>query len=204
MNLLSIDPIEPFDGFINYFRNRTNVFSFFSAEGEKLSAYGEPSTVINYSITCTYIKCQWASPENFENTYIVFSFKCPIYLTHYTLKTRTDNQYNLPVSWTVECSNDGQSWFLVDTKEGRDELTKKSAYHTYKCDRSIMFAKKIRIWCKKTTGYRYFHLSKAEFFGKMNISTCRAPFNENQIFTYNSSVSISLQVIRLLILLLVS
>ena len=122
MNELVIKPRSPFKGFINYFHKRTDVFSFFKAEGEKFSGWGEASTVINYSITCTNPSCQWVSPNDPLKSYIVFTFECPIYLTHYTLRTRTNYDTSTPTSWTVECSHDDENSFLVDTKENRTEL----------------------------------------------------------------------------------
>ena len=184
MNEIVIKPNSPFNGFINYFYKRTDVFSFFKAEGEKYTyAWADASSVINYSITCTNVSCQWVTPSDQSKSYIVFTFECPIYLTHYTLRTRTDAPGNTPVTWTVECSHDDDStWFVVDTKENREELKEQGAYHTFKCDEAFMYAKKIRIWCKGTTtpsGY-HFHLSRAEFFGKMDVSQCKLPFSVNR------------------------
>ena len=120
MNEFTLKPKSPFNGFVNYFTKRTDVFQYFSAEGEKhSSSWGEASTVLNYSIDCNGASCQWASYYTLNKSYIVFTFACPIYLTHYTLRTRTDASGNTPVSWTVECSRDGITWELVDTKENR-------------------------------------------------------------------------------------
>jgi len=182
MNEIVIKPKTPFNGFINYFHKRTDVFSFFKAESEAYNNnWGDASKVINYSITGNHPLSQWVSPPDPSKSYIVFNFKCPIYLTHYTLRTRTDISENFPVSWIVECSYDGKNWFLVDTKVDRKELLDVYANWTYKCDRAFMYAKKIRIWCKKTTSsdLNHFHLSRVEFFGKMDIEECKPPFSSN-------------------------
>ena len=182
MNEIVIKPRSPFNGFINYFYKRTNVFSFFKAEGTKYtSGWADASSVIDYSITCTVESCNWVSSN--EQSYIVFTFECPIYLTHYTLRTRTDYNESFPVSWTVECSYDDDSkWFTVDTKTNREELKGQGAYHTFQCDKTFMYAKKIRIWCKGTTNTNYyaFHLSRVEFFGKMDVGQCKLPFSVNR------------------------
>ena len=183
MNEIVIKPRSPFNGFINYFYKRTNVFSYFKAEGEKFSdIWGDASTVINYSITCVDAPCQWVSPSDLSKSFIVFTFECPIFLTHYTLKTRTDGSDIFPVSWTVDCSIDGDNWINVDTKVNRGEFKEKGDFYTFKCDNAFMYAKKIRIWCNQTrssssTTYYQFHLSRVEFFGEMSIDQCKLPFS---------------------------
>ena len=182
MNEIIMKPYSPFNGFINYFYKGADVFSFFKAEGEKYaSQWGDASTVINYSITCIDTSCQWVSTNDQSKSFILFTFECPIFLTHYTLKTRTLGNENFPISWTVECSYDGVNWLTADTKTNREELIGNGAYHTFKCDKAFMYAKKIRIWCKGTTtpSIYYFHLSRVEFFGKMDIDQCKVPFSAN-------------------------
>ena len=97
-------------------------------------------------------------------------------------------------SWTVECSYNDSTWFEVDEKENSKELKEKGAYHIFKCDKAFIYAKKIRIWCKCTTnsGSVYqLHLSRAEFFGKMDASQCKLPFSINQRYTFKRKYFIS-------------
>ena len=46
-------------------------------------------------------------------SFIIFEFTCPTLITHYTLKTRTDDSGNLPVSLKVEASIDKNNWYLL-------------------------------------------------------------------------------------------
>ena len=181
MNELIIQPKSPFKGFVDYFTRRTNtVFNYFNAEGEKNEEHwGDASVVLDYSITCTEYSCQWASPGYTDNTksFIIFSFKCPIFLTHYTLRNRLNTRDPTPRSWKVECSIDKDYWHLIDTKTDDNNLNSAAANHTYKCDKSFMYAKYVKISLIKTnTQYFFFHLSRVEFFGKMDIGSCTLPF----------------------------
>ena len=205
MNEIIIKPKSPFDGFINFFRKRTTVSSFFKAEGEKKNnEWADASTILDYSITCTEASCQWVSTNDPTKSFVVFTFECPIYLTHYTLRTRSSGNENFPVSWTVECSRDGEDWHLVDTKNDVNDLKQGSgAYHTYKCDEAFMYAKKVRIWCKKTTSENsYFHLSRVEFFGKMSFDQCQVPFSIIKRYTCKRKMIESFSLIQSLALIL--
>ena len=180
MNDLIITPKQPFEGFVNYFYRRTNVSDFITAEGERATSNWAPaSSVLNYSIECTDAFCQWVSPSYIDNrkSFIIFTFECPIFLTHYTMRTRTDFYVNMPTSWKVECSIDKSVWHLIDTKTSRTELTTQGSNYTYECDKKYMYARYIRIWLTKSTSEKfYFHLSRAEFFGKLDTGNCSFPF----------------------------
>ena len=200
MNELIIKPSAPFNGFVNYFTKKSSVFKYLSAEGQKYSNdWADAVSVINYSIACSTSNCQWASLDNIEKSFIVFSFECPILITHYTLKTRTDaDSENFPVSWTVECIDDGDVWKTIDTETDRKELNATGSFHTYKCDRFIMYAKKIRITCKKTASIRsVFHLSRVEFFGRMNVDECEFPYSIKKRLTCNQERKSSLLITAL-------
>ena len=172
---------NPFNGFVAFFNKKNKISNYISASGRSESAeWGPPSTVLNYN-DCFNTSCQWASPgiHNNQYSFIIFEFSCPTLVTHYTLQTRTENTGNFPVSWNVEASLDNINWYLIDQKEDRNELKSISAYYRYKCDNNnLIYAKYIRMWLTKSSTEKFhFHISKIDFFGKMNIDKCSFPFS---------------------------
>ena len=182
MKYFEIESRNPFNGFVAFFNRKNQIFNYILASGSvEPGNWGSPNTVLKNN-DCYSQSCQWASPSdnNNDRSFIVFSFTCPTLITHYTLKTRTDDSENFPVSWKVEASIDNSNWYLIDLKENRNELKRISAYYKYKCDNNnLIYAKYIRIWLSKTSTSNkfHFHLSKVDFFGRMNIDKCSFPFN---------------------------
>ena len=167
-------PSDEFDGFVNFFtKRRVKISKYFTANGSTHPGWGKPSTTLDYSITSTESYMQWASMSGIPNA--TYKSKCPIYLTHYRLRTRTCGEANMPISWKVEGLSDDGSWSLIDTKTDRTELTKTGANATFKCDNPMSF-NEIKFTATKTTGWLHFHLSRIEFFGIMNITQCSFPF----------------------------
>ena len=174
-------PKDEFDGFVNYFtKKRIKISKYFTAEGSNHNDWGEPSTTLDYSITETDTKSQWASAFNEAN--ITYTSKCPIYLTHYRLRTRTDSiSDNFPVSWKVEGVSGDDSLHLIDTKTDRTELNKTGGNATFECDNPMSF-NKFKITLTKSSNCQHFHLSRIEFFGIMNITQCSFPFRILNIY----------------------
>ena len=123
---------ESFNGFINYFTtNNIDVFKYFSASGS--IAWGNPLSLLNYSNEERSLSSQWASMYN--DLVVTFTFKCPIYLTHYRLRARIDDRNeNFLLSWKVEGSSDESNWNILDTKTNREELNALGKAATFACD----------------------------------------------------------------------
>lgn len=178
MSKITINPSEPFKGFVNFFtkKSNNNIMNYITAEGATL--WGPAYTCINYSITGTEPSDQWASPQEKENANIFFTFLFPIYLKYYTLRTFTYSSGTLPKGWIVEGSNDKMKWTRIDTKENRSEFTKTGDYHTFTCDSPSLFARYIRfnLTTPNSIGRYHFHISRIEFFGTINnygiVKTC--------------------------------
>ena len=166
---------DTFDGIINYFTtNYLNVFKYFSASGTVYSDYAKPSVLLDYSNDCTDSSCNWHSTQN--NAFVTFSFKCPIYLTHYRIRTRTNDDVHFPTSWNVQGMLSNDSWVTLDTKTDRSELNGKAKEYTFKCD-SPNTAKEIKLTATAITGVMYLVLSRIEFFGSFYLDKCPLPFN---------------------------
>ena len=172
---------DPFDGIINYFTvNSANVFDYFSASGSVYRYYGSPNTVLNHSFEGTALINQWCSALN--DPVITFTLKCPIFLTHYRLKTRNDgNNGDFPISWKVEGMLDDDSWTTIDTKTDRTELKGLGYAHTFECD-TQQTVKQIKITATEVTNYMHLILSRVEFFGSMNLNQCQTTFHGLCVF----------------------
>ena len=172
---------DSFDGFVNYFTEKhIKINKFFTAEGSANGAgWGLPQSTLDYSEPSGP---SWVS--KFDDAVITYTTKCPIYLTHYRLRTRigTTSQ-DMPVSWKVEGQMNNETWTLIDTKTNRPELKEVNSSATFKCD-TPMSVKKIKITVTKSTCNQYFHLSRTEFFGIMNITQCSFPFHILHICGY--------------------
>ena len=159
---------DEFEGFNSYFLSKK--IKFFTAQGSNHNGWGIPSTVLDYSLENQNDTEQWASAKN--DAKIIFTAKCPIYLTHYRLRTRTIGiPHNLPLSWRVEGQTGAGSWSLIDTKTDRPELSSVGGNATFKCDTPLS-TKVIKMTATKTTNNSYFHLSRVEFFGEMDLAKC--------------------------------
>ena len=164
-----------FDGIINYFTtNYLNVFKYFSASGTIYSNYAKPSILLDYSNDCTDSSCNWRSIQN--NAVVTFSLKCPIYLTHYRIRTRTNDDVVFPISWNVQGMLSSGSWVTLDTKLGQSELKGKGKECTFKCD-SPNTVKEINLTATKVSDGMYLVLSRIEFFGSIYLDKCPLPFN---------------------------
>ena len=168
MGYLVREEKDDFDGFINLFtRKRVNVSDYFTATGDYVWGWGTPACLIDY-----YCTTQWAG--DYCKGIATFESKCPIYMTHYRLRTRIGASVNMPVSWNINGSLDNETWTRIDTKKDRKELLYAGNSSTFKID-NPMTLRYFRISLAGTTGDFNFHLSRIEFFGVMWTKNCSLP-----------------------------
>ena len=181
MRVIYLAPKDAFGGFVSLFSKRTkNVYEFINATGKRVNEqWGDASTIINYSITSNDLLYQYASPNAADDAYVEFDFSCPICLTHYTLRTRTSSPAErFPVSWKVFYLSNNDVLTNLDEKNDRTELKGTGKYFTYGVDNICTYTRKIKIQMTKNdpeSSY-FFHLSRVEFFGEMDVSKCHIPF----------------------------
>ena len=175
---VSFDQIN--DGIVHFFNNipNDNVYNYINVEGESYSGWGPPDTVINYSISSNSPNDQWVSPREQQYSFIVFHFKYPLFLTHYTIKTRTDKSETFPRYWVVDAYNDSTTSVRIDTIENDNHLTSRGAYHTYKTKQNILLSTlKITLTRATLESRFHFHISRVEFYGKtsfpLNSGLCK-------------------------------
>lgn len=180
MKIIKLTPRYPFSGFVSLFNNKTKNFNdFIQAYAETNPGWATPDTLLNYST-----RSQWVSPNSNALSHVIFHFSCPICLSHYTLRTRTDfgAENSFPVSWNVQTSLDNNTYTIVDTRTDREELKKIYDSYTYGVDSNCNYTNFIKINLTKTTttGRYHFHISRVDFFGEMNFDTCKVPFRVGQ------------------------
>ncbi|OHT11975.1 hypothetical protein TRFO_18356 [Tritrichomonas foetus] len=106
--------------------------------------------------------------KNLEKSWIRFDFKdCKIMLTHYSLISSNSNQ---PKNWSIEISNDGQSWETIDIRENDSSCKGSYALASFQLNQNKpeKFARYVRIiqnglnWDQNN----YLQLCSVEFYGK--------------------------------------
>ena len=162
---------DPFSGIVNFFNNipSHSFTEYIQADGITSTSdnWGPPTTIINYSITGTETQDQWVTPDDEELSFVLFSLTYPIYITHYTLKTRSQELIteNLAKGWDVFCSYDNETFAKIDSQTNQDLEEKR--FQTYECD-TPMVCKYIKIkLTQNSDGKWHFHLSRVEFFGNI-------------------------------------
>jgi hypothetical protein len=101
------------------------------------------------------------------NSWICYDFKCMrIKPTHYSLRSRRDyNGYHLRC-WTLEGSQDGESWVELDRRENNATLNSQDAIATFSISQSIEVQMiRPRQLDKNSSGYHHLFVSAIEIFG---------------------------------------
>ena len=176
MNRTKIIEGENFTGFVHYFTQMSgseNIQKYISVEAPRDPKWSDASVLLDHSIQCSVSTCNYVTPGNESDSYVQFNFLfSPIYLTAYTLRTRTDDaSAAFPRSWRVDGSYDNESWFEIDEVTNTSSLSYVSAVHTFQCQKpAIINHMKITLtepnWGQNQEFYR-FHLSRVDFFGEM-------------------------------------
>ena len=170
-----------FNGIVYFFNNipRHSFQEFISTSTDSQHKdWGPPSTLVNYSIKDISKFDQFASIYEVEYPNITFQFKYPIYVTNYTLRTRTQvPDEHHPTSWKFDISSDGSEYISIHEKKGDTSLRGLNKSVIFKCDnpskgkylRLTMTEKSTKSETKNDQGW-WFHLSRVEFFGNIYLN----------------------------------
>ena len=171
-----------FNGIVNFFNNipRHSFQEFISASTDaKHPDWGPPSTLIDYSIEGTSEQDQFTTDKTIPYPNITFQFKYPIYVTNYTLRTRTKepDEHN-PTSWKLDISSDGSNYISIDEEKSVTSLSGLNTSIIFKCDnpskgkylRLTMTDKSSSSINNKDERLWWFHLSRVEFFGNIYLN----------------------------------
>ena len=167
-----------FEGIVHFF-NYAPVYLFNryinGTTDSQHDEWGGPNTLINYSIKNMEKKDQYVSIYEVEYPNITFHFKYPVYITNYTLRTRTispDEHY--PTDWELSISPDGKKYTLLDKRESISDLIGTGNSILLECQtpskgnhvKLMMTEKSTKSPTKNDQGW-WFHLSRVEFFGRI-------------------------------------
>ena len=158
---------------MNYLTNKygsNHIKNFITAEAIYDQEWGEPNTVLDYSITSTDITSQFVSKGEIDSNYITFHFLFnSIFLTDYTWRFRTDSDGASPISWKILGSNGDDDWFEIDSVENQYQyLQIKGSEHTFHCKTpSLCKHVKIQLTAATYNGKYRLHISRIEFFGEI-------------------------------------
>jgi hypothetical protein len=106
---------------------------------------------------------------NRPNSWISFDFKIrSISLSSYTLKSHSGGG-NFFISWTIEGSNDGTTWTMLDNRNTRDLAGKSIVGNFPCCSGNTSFFRHIRMrqTGKASSDAHNLILTNIEFFGRM-------------------------------------
>ena len=123
--------------------------------------------IISQVVDFSWNKC-WTS-SNHKNSYIEFDFLYHhVLITHYTIKTYACGAgYSHLKNWALDGSNDdGNTWFVIDTRDDINELNGKNKVATFQVSIHAEFSKvRIRQTGPNHYGDDYLILTNVEFFG---------------------------------------
>jgi hypothetical protein len=113
----------------------------------------------------------YSATDNLPNSWICYDFKnMRINLTHYSIRTRCDNNSDHLRSWTLEGSIDGQSWIEFDRRENDTSLNRQGAIVTFDISSSTDCRYiRVRQLGKNSSGSDHLVINGIEFFGKVKI-----------------------------------
>jgi len=124
----------------------------------------QPFLIFEYSTN------DYFASSNSPNSYLIFHFKKdPIYLTHYTIKTRNfDPGTGHMKTWKLEGSNDKKSWTTMDVRTNVNDLNGKLAWKTYEVSNPGIFSYfKLTMTDENLCGEYYMNINAVEFFGSI-------------------------------------
>ena len=160
--------------------------------------WGDPFTLINYTRngTKTYDD-NCATGDEPNSSYTIYLKKQKLFITDFSLKSRTNLSYNYPKSVTFEASNDDSNWdelYSFHNKEYLVGLSKAKTFHLKK--RGVFRSFRIRQTDNTSSNSNHFVLHKIELFGKMCSlnedcsypyhllnKSCRQHYKGNNLFT---------------------
>ena len=128
--------------------------------------WGEPTTLIDFNKNGNEDNCATKNVEN--SSYIIHLKKQKLYITDFSLKSRTSLDQNYPKSIAFESSNNGESWtelFSIKEMNYLNGLSKKKTFHLNK--NGVFKYFRVKQFGNNTGGNHCFVLNKIELFGKL-------------------------------------
>ena len=102
---------------------------------ESSYCWGDPFTLIDYSINGNLLLDNCATDDKPNSSYTIYLKKQKMFITDFSLKSRTNTSYNYPKSITFEASNDNKDWKELYSFRDKDYLVglfKSKTFHLKK------------------------------------------------------------------------
>jgi hypothetical protein len=107
--------------------------------------------------------------KNESNSWIRYDFKdMQIKVTHYSIRTRRDDNSHHLRFWTLEGSKDGSKWVKIDNRQNDTSLNSAGAISVFSISESFQeefHQIRLRQTGKNSSGYDYLLVNAIEFFG---------------------------------------
>ena len=165
---------EDIDGVIHYIRKRhinelpRFIHATCSSTFVETYKWGDALALINYDLSDTEPYNSWASDSVPKSNFTIYFYQNQLFITHYTVRSRTVNNKDMPRGWTVEGSNDNKTWSFVDEKSDINSLLTPKAIKTFEVDRPGTYRYfRFTQTQLNSLSRNFFSLSKVDFFGKM-------------------------------------
>ena len=110
-----------------------------ASASSKYPTRGSPDVVINPYIIKDDESMYWISQNN-QSSYFLLSFQNHIFaLDSYTMLSRDYIDYNTPLEWILEGSNDNANWDLIQHKDRGNELNGTALAYNWTCESKTSF-----------------------------------------------------------------
>ena len=184
------------NGIIHYLQKNNKQNQYFVEVSSVLShptdKWGGANVLTDYDIGSGRPEYDWCSSGLQENESFSISFTgFKIELTHYTFKSRTASQYDMPKGWVVEGSNsyNEEKWKEIDVVENEQSLLTCGSIKAFTINSFEPYSHfRFKQHVKNENDHTVFTLSKFEIYGKIiyptNIKTCFCSNYRNYIQIY--------------------
>ena len=153
--------------YLSYLATHKNQTNFVNVTPSSL-LWGNPYSLVDYESTGDYYKDCMAT-QNISESNIVFSLKMnAIRITHYSLKTRPNNEIHYTKNWRFEGSNNGETWTILDSHQNSEVLSGLNITKVFKVQKSGLYSyfRLIQIG-KNSNGNYYLVVNNVDIFGKL-------------------------------------
>jgi hypothetical protein len=160
---------SPLDGVIHYLTRKCkgnvhdrNVVAISASSAYPKAGY-EPRQVADFEAKRPFLS------DNKPNSWICYDFQeRRIQPTHYTVRSRLDENYGHLRSWVLEGSADGKSWVTIDQREDNQSLASIGAIATFPISVSIQLCQvRLRQLSLNSNGNYWLELSMLELYGTL-------------------------------------
>ena len=183
MQTISISPINDNDinGIIHWIRER-HYHEFYrfadatsSSVEKKSHQWSNAKCLLNYDVTAKETWNNWCSKNEPNSNCTISFYQHRLYITHYSIQSRTTSAADMPKSWTVTGSNDNVTWHFIDNQNS-PSLLQSAVTHNFAVEYPGSYKYFRFTQTSNNSNNRYFFcLSKIDFFGTAspNFVTCQ-------------------------------